>query len=259
MKAVILCGGLGTRIRDVSEVLPKPMLPIGNKPILWHIMKIYAAHGVRDFVLCLGYKGWIIKEFFLNYHAMTSDVTITLDKKESVVFHDNHSIEDWRVTLVHTGEDAATGARIWRARRYLEDCEYFSVTYGDGLADINVSDLVREHKSSDLMATITGVRPTGRFGEIELKGKKITELNEKPNVSRGLINGGFMMFKREVIYKYFDDQCDLILENDVLGRLVKDGQLGVYKHFGYWQCVDTLREYNQLNELWTAEKAPWKV
>lgn len=259
MKAVILCGGQGTRIREVSEVLPKPMLPIGGKPILWHIMKIYAHYGIKDFVLCLGYNGWIIKEFFLNYAAKTSDISLTLNRQDSIVYHNINSDENWKVTLVETGELTQTGARIWNARKYLEDCNFFSVTYGDGVANIDIRSLLEIHKKAGFLGIITGVHPLGRFGEIEINGNMISEFNEKPNVSMGLINGGFMIFKRSVIDKYFREGEDLSLESEVLVKMVKDKQLGVYQHEGYWQCVDTPREYNILNKLWSEKKAPWKI
>jgi len=259
MKAVILCGGQGTRIRDISEILPKPMLSIGPKPILWHIMKIYSYYGVKDFVLCLGYKGWLIKEFFLNYYAKISDITINFEKENCVIYHNTNDESEWKVTLVETGEDAQTGARIWNAKKYLQDCEMFSVTYGDGLADINIKALVESHKKSGLLATVAGVHPSGRFGEMEINGNMVSEFNEKPNVSKGLINGGFMVFGKDAVNKYFRAGSDLILESEVLTRMAKDKQLGVYVHEGFWFCVDTPREYSILNTMWRENKAVWKV
>lgn len=258
IKAVILCGGQGTRIRDVSEILPKPMLTIGKMPILWHIMKIYAHYGIKDFVLCLGYKSWIIKDFFLNYQAKVGDILLTLGNHNPIEFYNAESESGWKITLVETGDYAQTGARIWNARKYLEDCDAFCVTYGDGVADINIPSLLETHKKSGLLGTITGVRPAGRFGEMEINGNTITEFNEKPNVSAGLINGGFMVLDKSVINKYFKDGNDLILERDVLPYMVKDRQLAVHQHNGFWQCVDTIREYNYLNELWNQNNAPWK-
>jgi glucose-1-phosphate cytidylyltransferase len=259
MKAVILCGGQGTRIRDVSEVLPKPMLSIGGKPILWHIMKTYAHYGIKDFVLCLGYNGWKIKEFFLNYCAKTSDITVTLDKKNTVTYHGKCEEESWRVTLAETGENAQTGARIFNARQYLKDCDLFSVTYGDGVADIDIKNLLKAHKKGGLAGTITGVHPSGRFGEMETKGNIVAEFNEKPNVSSGLINGGFIIFDKKAIDAYFKPGDDLVLERDVLPKMVREKQLQIYVHNGFWQCIDTPREYNILNDLWEGNKAPWKV
>ncbi len=260
IKVVILCGGQGTRIRDVSEVLPKPMLSIGNRPILWHIMKIYAHYGLKDFILCLGYKGWVIKEFFLNYYAKVSDMTIKIGEQNSVKYHNVNNESDWNITMVETGEDSQTGARIWNVRKYLEDCDIFSVTYGDGVADIDIGSLIKRHKESGLMGTITGVHPSGRFGEMEISGNTISEFNEKPNVSMGLINGGFMMLNRDVIDRYFRAGEDLVMEGEVLPKMVKDRQLGVYQHNGFWQCIDTQREYDLLNLMWFSEKgAHWKV
>lgn len=260
MKVVILCGGQGSRIRDVSEVVPKPMLSIGDKPILWHIMKIYSHYGFNDFILCLGYKGWIIKDFFLNYYAKTSDISLTLGKKDSITYHNSNSSEEgWNITLVDTGEYAQTGTRVKCIQKHLDGVDLFSLTYGDGIADINIRELLMTHKQSGLLGTITGVHPAGRFGEIELKENRIYEFNEKPNVSTGLINGGFMIFNTQVFDKYFEEDKDLILERDVIPKIVQDNQVGVYRHEGFWDCMDTPREYAQFNELWNQNKAPWRV
>ncbi|MDD5618481.1 MAG: glucose-1-phosphate cytidylyltransferase [Candidatus Omnitrophica bacterium] len=259
IKAVILCGGQGTRIRDVSEVLPKPMLTIGNMPILWHIMKTYSHYGVKDFVLCLGYKGWVIKEFFLNYYAKISDITVRMGEKDSIIYHNVNDEAGWNITMVETGENAQTGARIWNARKYLEDCDMFSVTYGDGVADIDIKALIKKHKDAKVSGTVTGVHPSGRFGEMEISDDMIKEFNEKPNVGMGLINGGFMLFDKGVIKRYFRPGDDLVLETEVLPKMVKDKQLGIYKHGGFWQCVDTPREYGILNHMWDTNKAIWKV
>jgi glucose-1-phosphate cytidylyltransferase len=259
LKAAILCGGQGTRIRDVSEVMPKPMLPIGGRPILWHIMKTYAAHGVTDFVLCLGFKGWLIKEFFLQYRAMTSDVTVRLGHHNQIEFHGDSEEADWTVTLVDTGEQAQTGARVWNARRYLEGAGAFCLTYGDGVGNMDLSALLRAHQVSGKAATLTGVRPVGRFGELELKGNLVTRFHEKPNVSGGYINGGFMVFDAARTWKYFRPGADLNLEQEVLPAMVDDGELAVFPHDGFWQCMDTLREYNLLNQMWEAGDAPWKT
>jgi glucose-1-phosphate cytidylyltransferase len=258
-KAVILCGGQGTRIRDVSDLVPKPMLPIGGRPILWHIMKTYAHHGIKDFVLCLGYKGWVIKEFFLQYKAMTSDVTVHLGEHGKIEFHGQTEEAGWKVTLVDTGEASQTGARIWNIRDYLKDSEEFCLTYGDGVADVDIGALAAFHKKSGRAATLTGVRPAGRFGEIdsEMEGK-IVNFNEKPNVAGGYINGGFMVFNTGNVFRYFRPGADLSLEQEVLPKMVKDGQLGVFHHDGFWQCMDTLREYTMLNEMWEKKQAPWK-
>lgn len=263
MKAVILCGGRGTRIRDVSEVLPKPMLPIGNMPILWHIMKLYSHYGVRDFILCLGYKGWVIKEFFLNYYAKTKDMTVNLSKHKSTVsIHHKESDEDldWNITLAETGEDSQTGARIWNILRYLDDDEnFFSVTYGDGIGDVDIKALTKMHVKNGLAGMVTAVRPSGRFGEIEISGKVVSEFNEKTNVSAGMINGGFMIFDKKALKKYLTPKKNSVLEIDVLPAIVKDKQLGVYQHDGFWQCIDTPRELDMVNELWNSPNPPWRV
>lgn len=259
IKAVILCGGQGTRIRDVSEAVPKPMLPIGGRPILWHIMKIYARYGIRDFVLCLGYKGWTIKEYFLNYHAVTSDLTLELGKAGSIQFHDPSPEEGWRITLAETGESAQTGARVWNARKYLEDTERFCLTYGDGVADIDIRALLDAHRDSGRVGMLSGVRPAGRFGEITCENGLVRHFHEKPNTSAGTINGGFMVFDTQRALQYFRPGDDLNLEQEVLPKMVRDNQLAVFEHRGFWQCMDTLREFNLLNELWAKGQAPWKV
>lgn len=259
IKAVILCGGQGTRIRDVSEAVPKPMLPIGGKPILWHIMKLYAHHGIKDFVLCLGYKGWSIKEFFLNYLAMTADITVELGGAGKVQYHGATPEEGWRVTLAETGEASQTGARVWNARKYLEDTDRFCLTYGDGVADLNVKALLDQHEKSGCTAILSGVRPAGRFGEIDCEDGRVSHFHEKPNVTTGLINGGFMAFKTAEALRYFRPGAELNLEQDVLPLIVRDKQLAVYQHDGFWQCMDTLREFTLLNDLWASNKAPWKV
>lgn len=259
IKAVVLCGGQGTRIRDVSEAVPKPMLPIGGRPILWHIMKLYAHHGIRDFVLCLGYKGWAIKEFFLQYLAMTSDVTVELGTPTRVEYHGPQAEAGWRVTLVDTGEVAQTGARVWNVRSYLEGTDRFCLTYGDGVADLDVRKLLDHHTRSGKAGILCGVRPAGRFGEIEFKNDVVASFHEKPNAAAGYINGGFMVFETRRALGYFRPGADLNLEQEVLPKLVRDGQLAVHQHDGFWQCMDTLREYNLLNEMWDRGQAPWKV
>ena len=259
MKIVILCGGQGSRIRDVSEVLPKPMLSIGDKPMLWHIMKLYAHHGFKDFILCLGYKGWVIKDFFLNYYRKISDITVDLSEKDSVEVHSSNDSLDWKVTLVETGESAMTGARVRKIGKYLKGCDCFAVTYGDGVADVDIASLVEGHKRSGLAGTVVGVHPSSRFGEMETSKNVITEFHEKPNVSSGMINGGFMVFNTGVIDKYFREGEDLILESEVLPDMVKDRSLGIFKHEGFWHCIDTPREYSILNAMWDQGDAPWKT
>lgn len=256
-KAVILCGGQGTRIRDVSDLIPKPMLPIGGKPILWHIMKRYAFHGVTDFVLCLGYKGWMIKDFFIQYHAMTSDVTIELGYEGQIHYHGPNEESGWRVTLADTGENTQTGGRLWSVRQYLEDCDVFHLTYGDGVADVDLTALSTFHTEMEATASLTAVRPAGRFGELDFENGLATSFQEKPNVTGGHINGGFMVFHAKKIWDYLRPGADLNLETDVLPNVAKDRQLSVFEHDGFWQCMDTMREYKLLNDLWDRGEAPW--
>jgi glucose-1-phosphate cytidylyltransferase len=260
MKAAILCGGRGMRLREVNDVVPKPMVQIGERPILWHIMKIYAAHGVNDFVLLLGYKGDLIREFFLNFAAHTTDVTIDLSRSDAgrLTFHGAPS-EPWRVTLVDTGEAAMTGARIRRARRYLDDADNFCVTYGDGVGNVDISAVLAFHRAHGKLATLTGVLPPGRFGELTDDHGAVRTFNEKPQVSGGCINGGFFVFQREVLDTMLDDREDLILEREPMQRLAAAGELMMYRHEGFWQPMDTPREFLLLNDLWAAGKAPWKI
>ena len=255
MKTVILCGGFGTRIRDVADNIPKPMIPIGGLPILWHIMKYYSYYGQKDFVLCLGYKSNIVKEFFLNYRAMVSDCTISLDGTSAPIFHNSTTEADWRVTLAETGINAMTGARIRRIRNYIDD-DMFLLTYGDGVGDIDIAELIRFHKRHGKIATVTGVQPPGRFGELQLDGDRVLAFNEKPQISGGYINGGFFVCNRK-IFDYLDDREDLVFEKEPLRRLVADGQMNVFKHDGFWQPMDTSREYSILNNLYDSGRAPW--
>jgi glucose-1-phosphate cytidylyltransferase len=258
MKAVILCGGQGTRIREASEVLPKPMLPVGGKPIVWHIMKGLAASGITEFVLCLGYKGWVIKEFFVNYQAMTSDITVTLGHPGSVEFHSERADEPWKVTLAETGENTATAGRVAAVRKYVEREECFLLTYGDGLCDVGIGDLVAFHRSHGRAATVTAVRPPGRFGEMRLDGSTVTEFNEKPQATEGFINGGFFILDGVRIWDYLGGP-HTVLEREPLQRLAREGQLAAYAHTGFWQPMDTMREYTLLNEMWSSGHAPWKM
>jgi len=259
MKAVVLCGGAGTRIRDVSEVLPKPMLPIGNMPILWHILKLYSYYGITDFILCLGYKGWTIKEFFLNYHAKASDICVRLDRCNSIKFYSPINEGGWSITLAETGEAAQTGSRVFSVRKYLEGEERFCVTYGDGVADIDIKKLLKTHRDSGFACTVTGVRPEGRFGELAIDGGSVAKFSEKTNVREGYINGGFMVFDAAKAWDYFRSGNDLVLEAEVLVNMAKNKQLGVYQHDGFWHCCDTPREYHTLNELWESRRAPWRI
>jgi glucose-1-phosphate cytidylyltransferase len=257
MKAVILCGGRGSRIRDASELLPKPMLPIGGKPILWHIMKTYAHHGVEQFVLCLGYRGWIIKEFFLNYAAMTNDIVVQLGStRRAVTIGENNAEETWSVTLAETGENTDTGGRVQAIRRYVEDDDVFLLTYGDGVANVDVGALLEFHRAHGKIATVTAVRPPGRFGELGIAGDTVNEFNEKPQASGGFINGGFFVCDARRIWAYVDEGP---FELAPMQRLAADGELAAYRHPGFWQPMDTLREYTMLNDMWDSGAAPWRV
>lgn len=258
IKAVILCGGQGTRIREASEALPKPMLPIGGKPMVWHIMKSYAAHGINEFVLCLGYKGWLIKEFFLNYRAMTSDLTVTLGGVHATKFHARES-EDWTVTLAETGEDTMTGGRVSSIRKYVEGDDVFMLTYGDGVSDVDLKASLKFHQAHGKIATVTAVRPPGRFGEMCIVNDAVTEFNEKPQTTEGFINGGFFIFDAKRVWDYLGTSKGAILEREPMQKLAQDNQLVAFRHTGYWQAMDTLREFNLLNEAWASGKAPWKA
>lgn len=257
MKVVILCGGRGTRLREETGYRPKPLVEIGGRPILWHIMKFYAHYGYTDFILCLGYKGKMIKEYFLDYEAMNNDFTIQLGHPAKFSFYGDHSERGWKVTLVDTGDEAMTGARIKKIEKYLEG-EEFMVTYGDGVADINIGKLVDFHHKHGKLATITGVRPYSRFGELLIRDERVVEFSEKPQSSEGHINGGFFIFKRRFLdYLSPDDGC--VLESKPLEKLAEEGELMVYLHAGFWQCMDTYRDYQYLREIWAKAQAPWKV
>jgi glucose-1-phosphate cytidylyltransferase len=255
MKVVILCGGYGTRIRDVADNVPKPMIPIGRFPILWHIMKYYASFGHRDFVLCLGYKSSVIKDFFLNYEAHTKDFTIELGRKDTLTFHNDHEESDWRVTLADTGLETMTGARIKRIQKYVGDDD-FMLTYGDGVGDIDLSKLQVFHRGHGCTLTVTGVRPPGRFGELVHADGVITEFNEKPQATGGRISGGFFVATPKV-FDYLNDDEGLVFEQQPMRSLVGDQQLMVFEHDGFWQPMDTSREYQLLNSLYEKGGAPW--
>jgi glucose-1-phosphate cytidylyltransferase len=256
MEVVILCGGQGTRIRDVADDIPKPMIPIGGRPILWHIMKGFAQHGFTDFVLCLGYKSHIIKRYFLDYHLSGVDFTVRLGDSRLEV-HSPALPEDWRVTLAETGVDAMTGCRVKRIEKYISGDD-FMLTYGDGVSDVHVRQLVDFHRSHGRVGTVTAVRPQGRFGEMELEGTRVLEFNEKPFTSRGWINGGFFVFNRR-IFDYLQDDPTLVFEQAPLIRLSRDQELAAYLHHGFWQPMDTYRDYKFLNELWNDGKAAWNT
>ncbi|MFH1772665.1 MAG: glucose-1-phosphate cytidylyltransferase [Candidatus Omnitrophota bacterium] len=256
-KVVILCGGRGTRLRGETEFKPKPMVEIGGRPVLWHIMKIYAHYGFKDFILCLGYKGERIKEYFLNYEAMNNDFTLHLGKKNKIEYHSNHSEDGWKVTLVDTGENTQTGARIKKIERYIKE-DNFMVTYGDGASDININNLLEFHKLQKRIGSVTGVHPSSRFGELIAKGDKVISFNEKSRTTKGSINGGFFVFSKG-IFNYLTDFKDCSLESEPLEKLASDGELSVFKHEGFWQCMDTQRELDLLNDLWAKGNAPWKI
>ena len=255
MQAVILCGGMGTRIRDVADDIPKPMIPIGGKPILWHIMKGYAQHGVTDFVLCLGHKSWTIKRYFLDYHSAHSDFTIRLAAPDKVEIHGGGLVENWRITFAETGRDAMTGCRIKRIEKYIRG-DTFMVTYGDGVADVNATELLEFHRAHGRVGTVTTVQPPGRFGEIDLDGDRVAEFSEKPLVAPGWISGGFFVFDRN-IFERLEDDPDLIFERQPLIGLARDGELTAYKHTGFWHPMDSSRDYKYLNDLHATGNAPW--
>lgn len=254
MKAVILAGGLGTRISEETHLKPKPMVEIGGRPILWHVMKIYSAHGVNDFVICAGYKGYVIKEYFANYFLHMSDVTFDMKHNRMEVHHQRS--EPWRVTIVDTGEATMTGGRLKRVREYLGD-ETFCFTYGDGVGDVNITELVAFHRREKRLATLTGVQPPGRYGALGIQGTGVTSFQEKPVGDGGWINGGFFVLEPKVI-DYVDGDAT-IWERKPMERLAAEGQMGVFMHSGFWQPMDTLREKTHLEELWAAGKAPWKT
>jgi glucose-1-phosphate cytidylyltransferase len=257
MQVVILCGGLGTRLREETEFRPKPMLEIGGRPILWHIMKTYSHYGFRDFVLCLGYRGQMIKEYFLNYEAMNNDFTICLGQQQKISFHNAHGEQHFRVTLADTGQNAMTGARLRKAARYLTG-DTFLLTYGDGVSDVNVRELLEFHQSHGKLATVTSVSPVSRFGILELgSGDRVERFVEKP-VTGAWANAGYFVFDRAML-DYLDDTDDCVLEREPLERLSRDGQLIAFKHRGFYYPMDTYREYQQLNDLWNGGSAPWKV
>lgn len=254
MKAVILAGGLGTRISEESHLKPKPMIEIGGKPILWHIMKIYSFYEINDFIICLGYKGYMIKEYFANYFLHTSDVTFDVANNKMEV-HQNMA-EPWRVTLVDTGENTMTGGRLKRVRAYLDD-EDFCFTYGDGVSDINMSKLIAFHKAQGTLATLTAIKPPGRFGALSLTQDKVTGFKEKPQGDGGWINGGFFVLSPKVLDYIEGDET--VWEQTPMEKLAKEGNLSAFLHNGFWQAMDTLRDKRYLEELWTSGKAQWKI
>ena len=256
MKTVILCGGYGTRIRDVADDIPKPMIPVGRLPILWHLMKYYASFGYDEFILCLGHKGHVIKDFFINYETSTRDVTVKLGSSNEILFHTKHDESSWKVTLADTGTETMTGGRIAKVKKYLEN-ERFFLTYGDGLSDINIKALIAFHQANGLMATITATTPPGRFGALAIEANRVVSFREKPDGDGALINGGFFVLSPKVLDLIEGDHT--VWEREPLEALARDGQLAAYPHRGFWQPMDTLREKVLLEELWKSGQAPWMV
>lgn len=255
MKAVILAGGLGTRISEETHLKPKPMIEIGGKPILWHIMKGYSSHGVNDFVICCGYKGYVIKEYFANYFLHMSDVTFDMANNKMEVHQ--QKAEPWRVTLVDTGEETLTGGRLKRVGEYVKNEDAFCFTYGDGVADVNIAKLINFHREHGRLATVTAVQPPGRYGALNMDGRAVRGFTEKPRGDGGWINGGFFVLSPECLNYINGDQYSW--ESEPLAKLASDSQLMAFEHTGFWQPMDTLREKNLLEDLWNSGKAPWKV
>jgi glucose-1-phosphate cytidylyltransferase len=259
MKVVILCGGKGTRLREETEFRPKPMVPIGNQPILWHIMKYYAQFGHTDFILCLGYKGELIKSYFRNYLWNTCDVTLTLGHDANTRFHGHHDEEHWTVTLAETGLDSMTGYRIRQIRPYLNPGESFLLTYGDGLSNVDIAASIAEHQRGKRVLTITAVHPAGRFGALSLTPSgSISSFREKPQVESAYVNGGYMVCETS-LFDYLPDDPRVALEREPMDQLVKDNQLHTYRHEAWWQPMDTFQENQYLNQLWSEGRAPWKT
>jgi len=254
MKAVILAGGLGTRIGEETHLRPKPMIEIGGRPILWHILKIYSAHGINDFIICCGYKGYVIKEYFANYFLHMSDVTFDMAANKMEVHR--QQAEPWRVTLVDTGEETMTGGRLRRVGDYLRGDDAFCFTYGDGVADIDITASIAFHRAHGKQATVTAVQPPGRYGALQMDGNRITGFLEKPRGDGGLINGGFFVLSPKCLDRIAQDSTSW--EHEPLGGLARDGELMAFEHQGFWQPMDTLREKNLLEDLWQSGKAPWK-
>jgi len=259
MKVVILCGGRGTRLREETEFRPKPMVPIGNRPILWHIMKIYAHFGHREFILCLGYKADMIREYFRNYLWNTCDTTLQLGRERKVHFHTRHHEEDWSVTLANTGEESLTGYRVKAIQNYIPPNEPFLLTYGDGVADIDVNESIRRHEKAGKICTITAVHPAGRFGALMIDADDhIHTFMEKPRIEDAYINGGFMVCDHRM-FDYVTDDVGMMLEQKPMADLVRDGELNAYKHEGFWQAMDTYQERLLLERMWQEGRAPWRL
>ena len=256
MKVVILCGGFGTRLREETEFRPKPMVEIGGKPILWHIMKSFAYYGYTDFILCLGYKGEVIRNYFLNYERINSDLCIELGTGK-VKIYNQHDEVGWKVTLVDTGLHTMTGARLKHIEKYIED-DHFILTYGDGVTDLDIDKLINFHRATNKIGTVTGVSPPSHYGELGIVGERVVSFREKPESHTSLISGGYFVFNRE-FFDYVVEEESCVLEREPLERLAGDDQLGVYAHDGFWQCMDTYRDYVYLNELWDKGDPRWKI
>lgn len=256
MKVVILAGGLGTRISEESHLKPKPMIDIGDQPILWHIMKYYSYFGFKDFIICCGYKGHIIKEYFANYYLYRSDVTFDFSAENRMTVHQNVA-EPWRVTLVDTGLNTQTGARVKRVQKYIGDVP-FLLTYGDGVSDVDLGALIRQHQESGKLVTLTGVQPGGRYGVLDLSGETVVGFREKAVVDGGWVNGGFMVMEPD-IFSYLREDESCVLEREALETMAREGKLGVYKHTGFWQSMDTQRDKIYLEDRWKSNNAPWRV
>lgn len=259
MKVVILCGGKGTRLREETEFRPKPMVPIGNRPILWHIMKTYAYYGHNDFILCLGYKGEMIKDFFRNYLWNTCDITLRLGRDQAIDFHDHHNEEHWTVTLADTGEESMTAFRVRQIRRYIPAGEEFLLTYGDGLSTIDVNASIASHRKAGKACTISAVHPAGRFGAMRIEeGGRIHTFTEKPQLEETYVNGGYMVCSHR-FFDYLPADPTVMLERAPMDAMVRDGQVNAYRHEGFWHPMDTYQEAQHLNKLWAEDKAPWKL
>lgn len=256
MKIVILCGGRGTRIRDIAADLPKPMIPIGSSPILWHIMKTYSHYGFNEFILCLGYKGEVIREYFYNYEILSSDFTIELGTR-NIQIHNEHPETEWKITLVDTGLNAMTGARVKRIERFI-DGDTFMLTYGDGVTDLDIRKLLQYHKSHDKIGTVTAVRPPSQYGELTIHEDQVLSFSEKEKEQNSSINGGYFVFRKD-IFEYLEDNDACILERGPLEKLAFDGELKVFQHKGFWQCMDTNRDHKFLSETWGRGDPSWKV
>ena len=258
---VILCGGMGTRLREASEKLPKPLVDIGGKPILWHIMKLYGSQGYRRFILCLGYKSELIKRYFLDYRAEVSDFTLHMADGHRQEFHNFYGEEDWEITFAETGLLSGTGARIRRIEPYLRDSRTFMLTYGDGIGDVDLTALLARHRAGGRVGTVTAVHPGSRYGEMKVNQDRsaVSEFNEKPTLADGWVSGGFFVFERTFLDGYLDDDPDLLLERRPLQRLASDSQLSVNPHEGFWMGMDTFRDWTELNQIWDRGEAPWKL